>query len=124
MSHIALRRLLSLWMMLGLLLLPQMVRADRTAEAGRAVVTKWQHTVVTRKVVSKNSMSMLGGEMDKEERSECRGVVIDPSGLVVSSLMAVDPMSLLGEMMGEVPGLGDMKMESKSEITQREDHPL
>jgi len=93
--------------------------ADETANAGRKVVDQWQQTVVILEIVSKTTTTMFGETETEETQIEARGVVLDPSGLVVTALSSSDPMTLLNEMiagMGEIEGMmGDM--ETKAEIT-------
>lgn len=66
------------------------VKADATAETGRAILAKAGDAVVTVKLVIK---AKQGGQ-SKEQKSEVTGTVIDPSGLTVLSLSQMDPGSL------------------------------
>lgn len=84
---------------------------DEEAQAGRQIINKWQDTVVTVQLVIKTSMAFGGEEGSKREsKAEATGTVIDPSGLVVTSLSATSPEEVLGSM---IPG----QMDVSSEIT-------
>lgn len=109
------RSLIGIGLMLGFALLSLPVRSDETAEAGRKVVEQWQQTLVTLEVASKITISMMGETQTEEMQNEVRGVVLDPSGLVVTALSTVDPMAIVSEMMsGEEETEG---MNAKAEIT-------
>jgi len=102
-------------LVLGLSVLPLPARADETAEAGRKVVEQWQQAVVTLEVVSKITYSMFGETESEEMQNEVRGVVLDPSGLVVTALSTVDPMAIVADMMEGEEGAEDI--DTKAEIT-------
>jgi S1-C subfamily serine protease len=84
--------------------------ADDFAQWGRAVHKKHQEAVVTVQLVIKNKLSMAGGpSQSNESRQEVTGTVVDPSGLTVVSLSAIDPSQMIQNVMG-----GDrIKMESE-----------
>ena len=83
-----------------LLLLVAQAFGDQDAQAGRQIVAKWQDAVVTVQLVLKTSMSFEGEQaQNQEEKSETIGTVIDPSGLVVVSLSALNPAEAWQRMM-------------------------
>lgn len=70
-----------------------------TGEQVRKIAEDNQEAVVTVQVVVETKMSW-GGESEKEERKvSAPGTVIDPSGLVVSSLSEVDPVRAFSAFM-------------------------
>ena len=78
-------------------------RAGDVENQGRAVLDKYQKTVVTVQLVTKQKISATGmGSQDNESKEEATGLVIDPSGLVVLSLSATDPTSMMSAMAGEM----------------------
>jgi len=91
--------------------------ADEEAVAGKKVLKNWQNSVVTLKVVLKTRISMGGREMSKNEgKSEVSATVIDPSGLIVFSLLASDPTEMFKKFMSS--GESDQfKIDMGSEIT-------
>lgn len=108
------RTLIGIGVLLGMVLMPLAAQADEAAEAGRQVVEQWQQAVVTLEVVSKITVTMFGETETEEMQNEVRGVVLDPSGLVVTALSIVDPIALVSEIMEDEEGEG---METKAEIT-------
>jgi len=89
--------------------------ASRTA--AREIVKKWQAAVVNVRVVLKTRMAVGGREMQSSDDSvDTVGTVIDPSGLTVLSLGALNPGAMINRMMG-VGGTGENKMEVTSEPT-------
>jgi hypothetical protein len=91
------------------------VQADPAAEAGRAIASKWQSAIVTLQIVSKVRASMYGEESSKEMKQEVTGIVIDPSGLVVTSQIGTNVTDLYTRMMDQSDSSEDMK--TSSEIT-------
>ena len=80
-------------MAMALAFLAATCRADELAEKGRDIFKKNQHAVVTVQVVLK----MTGGGRSggpSESKEDLTGTVIDPSGLTVLALSAVDPVEL------------------------------
>jgi hypothetical protein len=63
----------------------------------RALSQKYGASVVTLQLVLKSSS---GGESEQSQL-EADGIVIDPSGLVATTNMAIDPSTLYSSMMGE-----------------------
>jgi len=74
-------------------------RADAVAEKGREIFTQNQHAVVTAQVVLK--VSYTGASKPSESRQEITGTVVDPSGLTVLALSAVDPSEMYQRMMAD-----------------------
>ena len=92
---------------------PVLAQDDRAA--GREIVKKWQHAIVTVRVVLKMRVSVGGREMQSMDESvETVGTVIDPSGLTVLSLGALNPGAMMNKMMGG-GGSGQERMEFGSE---------
>jgi hypothetical protein len=75
------------------------IRADELAEKGRDIFKQNEHAVVTAQVVLK--VSYPGAAKSSESRQEITGTVIDPSGLTVLALSAVDPSEMYQRMMSE-----------------------
>ncbi len=71
--------------MMAALLLPGHARSDELAEATRGMVERYGDSVVTLKVVAAAG--------DREHTYEAQGTVLDASGLIVASNLAVDPFS-------------------------------
>jgi hypothetical protein len=69
--------------------------ADDTATRGRQVLTKYQDTVLTVRTVVNYTVSYSGRDQQSESKSDTIGTVIDPSGLTVISLSAIDPSAML-----------------------------
>jgi hypothetical protein len=76
-----------------------LARAESTAEAGRRVWRANQEAVVTIKLVLSQSVSFSGRDQNNESKTETVGTVIDPSGLTVISLSAIDPSNALRSML-------------------------
>ncbi|HEU4890677.1 MAG TPA: serine protease [Vicinamibacterales bacterium] len=92
---------------------PVLAQDDRAA--GREIVKKWQNAIVTVRVVLKMRVSVGGREMQSMDESvETVGTVIDPSGLTVLSLGALNPGAMMNRMMGG-GGSGQERMEFGSE---------
>jgi hypothetical protein len=91
------------------------VLAQDERAAGREIVRKWQHAIVTVRVVLKMRVSVGGREMQSMDESvETVGTVIDPSGLTVLSLGALNPGAMMNKMIGGT-GSGQERMEFGSE---------
>jgi Trypsin-like peptidase domain len=92
---------------------PVLAQDDRAA--GREIVKKWQNAIVTVRVVLKMRVSVGGREMQSMDESvETVGTVIDPSGLTVLSLGALNPGAMMNKMIGG-SGSGQERMEFGSE---------
>jgi hypothetical protein len=92
---------------------PRALAQDERA-AGREIVKKWQSAIVTVRVVLKMRVSVGGREMQSMDESvETVGTVIDPNGLTVLSLGALNPGAMMNKMMGG--GSGQERMEFGSE---------
>ena len=97
----------------GILAAPIDAQDDRAA--GREIVKKWQSAIVNVRVVLKMRVSVGGREMQSMDESvETVGTVIDPSGLTVLSLGALNPGAMMNKMMGG-SGSGQERMEFGSE---------
>jgi S1-C subfamily serine protease len=91
------------------------------AQDGRAalreMVKKWQDAVVNVRVVLKVRMSMAGREMNSSDESvDTVGTVIDPSGLTVLSLSALNPGAMMNKLMSSA-GNGQDQIGLTSEPT-------
>jgi hypothetical protein len=94
------------------------VAAQDTRSAGRDIVKKWQEAIVNVRVVLKMRVSMGGREMQSMDESvETVGTVIDPSGLTVLSLGALNPGAMMNRLMGGAVGGSQERMEFGSEPT-------
>lgn len=79
--------------------------ADDVAQGGRQVMDKWHDAVVTVEVVVKMSETMEGKEGgNNESKTDVTGIVVDPTGLVATSLSATDPADIMRRMMGSDSG--------------------
>jgi Trypsin-like peptidase domain len=90
--------------------------ADDAAEAGRRVLSKNQDAVVTVKLVVAYSVSYSGRDQQSESKTEAVGTVIDPSGLTVISLTAIDPSAMMKARMRSAQA--DLKIESEVKDTK------
>jgi hypothetical protein len=98
---------------LGVAGAPVVAQDDRAA--GREIVKKWQNAIVTVRVVLKMRVSVGGREMQSMDESvETVGTVIDPSGLTVLSLGALNPGAMMNKMIGG-SGSSQERMEFGSE---------
>ena len=74
-------------------------RADELADKGRDIFKKHQHAVVTVQVVQKVTYTSGGRTSEPNEmKQDISGTVIDPSGLIVLALSAVDVGELYKRM--------------------------
>ena len=85
--------------------------AEDAADAGRRVLSKNQDAVVTVKLVVAYSVSYGGRDQQSESKTEAVGTVIDPSGLTVISLTAIDPSAMMKSRMRNQQA--DLKIESE-----------
>jgi S1-C subfamily serine protease len=91
--------------------------ADERA-AARDIVKKWQQTIVNVRVVLKTRMSVGGREMQSmEDTVESVATVIEPSGLAVMSLSALNPGGMMNRIMGQSTGSSDERFQMTSEPT-------
>lgn len=75
--------------------------ADNVSEKGRAIFKEHQDAILTIQIVVKSRVSMQGmSPQANETRQNLTGTVIDPSGLTVLSLAALDPGAMVQSMMG------------------------
>jgi S1-C subfamily serine protease len=92
--------------------------AQDNRSAAREVVKKWQDAIVNVRVVLKMRMSMGGREMQaSDDPVDTVGTVIDPSGLTVLSLGALNPGAMMSKLMGSSGGSGQPQMEITTEPT-------
>jgi hypothetical protein len=90
--------------------------ADESATAGRQVLQRYQNAVITVKLILKQGMSYNNQDSKTETKSETTGTIIDPSGLTIISLSAIDPSGPMNELfrMRSRSGSGaEMKYESE-----------
>ena len=85
--------------------------AEDAADAGRRVLSKNQDADVTVKLVVAYSVSYGGRDQQSESKTEAVGTVIDPSGLTVISLTAIDPSAMMKSRMRNQQA--DLKIESE-----------
>ena len=91
------------------------VSAQDDRASAREIVKKWQSAIVNVRVVLKMRVSVGGREMQSMDESvETVGTVIDPSGLTVLSLGALNPGAMMNKMMGG-GGSSQERMEFGSE---------
>ncbi len=89
--------------------------ADDAAEAGRRVWREHQAAVLTVKLVLNQSLSYSGRDQQSESKTETVGTVIDPSGLTVISLSAIDPSETMRSMLASRARgqSGDLQIDSQ-----------
>jgi hypothetical protein len=81
------------------------VDAQEGRAALREMVKKWQDAIVNVRVVLKVRMSMAGREMNSSDESvDTVGTVIDPTGLTVLSLSALNPGAMMNKLMTSAGG--------------------
>ena len=81
------------------------VEAQESRAALREMIKKWQDAIVNVRVVLKVRMSMSGREMNSSDESvDTVGTVIDPSGLTVLSLSALNPGAMMNKLMSSAGG--------------------
>ena len=81
------------------------VEAQESRAALREMIKKWQDAIVNVRVVLKVRMSMAGREMNSSDESvDTVGTVIDPSGLTVLSLSALNPGAMMNKLMSSAGG--------------------
>lgn len=90
--------------------------ADELAEKGRAILEANRDNVVTVRLVVKQQFSMQGMSQDNESKSEISGTIIDPTGLTVVALSALDPSQMFQTMM-ESMGRDDEGFKISSQVT-------
>lgn len=82
------------------------------SESGRAILEKNKPAVVTLSVTVNIKASFPGmGSQESEEKMEVTGTVVDPSGVVVTSLSNADP-TFLFKRMGNAGGMGEGSFDS------------
>lgn len=93
------------WGLSGFLAVPPVASAQDVRAGARDLVKKWEAAVVNVRVVLKMRMSMGGREMNSSDESvDTVGTVIDPSGLTVLSLSALNPGAMMNRLMGAAAG--------------------
>jgi hypothetical protein len=75
------------------------LRAADAWDKARVVAEKTSACAVRVRVVSELKMDMRGQNVEREQKSEIDGTVIDPCGLTLVSATALNPSSLLSRMM-------------------------
>jgi hypothetical protein len=84
---------------------------DELATAGRQVAQKWQNCIVSVQLVAKTTYSYGSDSSSEEDKYEIVGCVIDPSGLIVTSLASTNLSELFGSFADE--DSEDFKMSSE-----------
>jgi hypothetical protein len=108
------KHLLTLVLCVAIFPVPATAQDDRAA--AREVVKKWQAAIVNVRVVLKMRMSMGGREMQaSDDPVDTVGTVIDPSGLTVLSLGALNPGALMSRIMGSGGNGNEPSVEITSE---------
>jgi trypsin-like peptidase len=93
------------------------VYAQDDRAAAREVVKRWQDAIVNVRVVLKMRMSMAGREMQSmDEPVDTVGTLIDPNGLTVLSLSALNPGAMMNKIIGGMGG-GQERLDIGSEPT-------
>jgi S1-C subfamily serine protease len=93
--------------------------AQDTRAAARDLAKKWQDAVVNVRVVLKTRMSMGGREMQSADDSvDAVGTVIDPGGLTVMSLGALNPGAMMGKIVSASSGDSETRVDISSEPTE------
>jgi hypothetical protein len=87
--------------------------ADVIGDTARTLLTKNKGAIVQFTVVVKIS----AGGQDQNAEQEAKGVVIDPSGLIVTTNFAIDPTSIFASMGGEESGQYTSKVVSVRILT-------
>jgi hypothetical protein len=72
--------------------------AESPEEAARGILRRYKDAVVTVRLVVVQRISIGGQDQKAENRTETIGTIVDPSGLTVVSLSAIDPSKTLGNM--------------------------
>jgi hypothetical protein len=110
------RRTLTCVILAALAFVPLEAQDDRGA--ARELVKKWHQAIVNVRVVIKMRMSMGGRELQNtDDPVETVGTVIDPSGLTVLSLSALNPGAMMNRIMGSMGGNAQERVEFGSEPT-------
>lgn len=68
-----------------------MCHADSIADTARKIADSYKEAIVTVEMINEVSMSYESESDKRESRSSATGVIVDPSGLVVTSLTACNP---------------------------------
>ena len=98
--------------------LPASAPAQDNRAAARDVIKKWEAAIVNVRVVLKMRMSMGGREMQaSDDPVDAVGTVIDPSGLTVMSLGALNPGAMMSKFMGATGESGEPSVEITTEPT-------
>lgn len=92
--------------------------ADPVAEAGRRVLEMHANAIVTVKLVTEMSMAFAGQNRQQEMKSELAGTVIHPRGVILVSLVGMDPTALMEAQMQAALGAQGFKREMKVKDVQ------
>ena len=104
----------------GLAVAVSTAQAQDGRAAAREVAAKWQSAVVNVRVVLKMRMSMGGREMQaSDDPVDTVGTVIDPSGLTVLSLGALNPGGMMTRLMGSAAAAATASPTSTSPPNRR-----
>jgi S1-C subfamily serine protease len=101
------RRVMGAGVAMAVLSMATGIHAQDERAAARELVKKWQDAVINVRVVLKMRISVGGREMQSMDDSvDTVGTVIDPSGLTVLSLGALNPGAMMNKVMGAAGGGG------------------
>lgn len=82
------------------------------ADSGRTIIEANRNAVVTVQLVIETTTSMEGESKKRQGKASATGTIIDPSGLVVTSLTSINPTDRFGEMMQDQ----DEKLQMSSKV--------
>ncbi len=82
--------------------LPLLITAVEPAQI-RAIADKTGPAVVTIRIVSTMKIAIMGQNRTLDHESEAVGVIVDPSGLTVTSVMDLDPSAMMKAVLGGNP---------------------
>lgn len=106
----------TIFALIAALILPTAALCATESEQARAVVDTNKEAIVTIELVIEQTTT-YEGETEKDERSRTStGIVIDPSGLVVTSLVSVNPADAFSGMMDEGEGVSTVIKDLKVKL--------
>ena len=105
------KRLLTLWAVTALAISAVSTSFADTAEYARKIMEDNQNAVVTVQLVIETTASYQGQSEKQETKASATGTIIDPSGLVVTSVTSINPRDRFADLMDS--GDQDYKMSTK-----------